>query len=103
MQDYVYDVKWSPSHPSVFACGDGSGKITLFDLNYDFESPVNEAYQSSPNGSISKLCFAKEGKYLLAGDSQGVVRLYDVNSAYYDASEEEFRTFEEAIQRRIPK
>ncbi|ETO35694.1 dynein cytoplasmic 1 intermediate chain 2-like protein [Reticulomyxa filosa] len=103
MQDYVYDVKWSPSHPAVFACGDGSGKITLFDLNYDFESPVNEPFQSSPNGSISKICFAKEGKNLLAGDSQGVVRLYDVSSNLHDASEEDFRTFEEAIQRRIPK
>ncbi|ETO33499.1 hypothetical protein RFI_03606 [Reticulomyxa filosa] len=103
MQDYVNDVKWSPAHPSVFACGDANGNITLFDLNYDFENPVTAPFLSSPDASIAKLAFAKEGKLLLAGDSKGVVRLYDVNSNFYDPSDEEFRILDDTIQRRIHK
>lgn len=29
----VYDVAWSPSHPSVFGCIDGSGHLYIYNLN----------------------------------------------------------------------
>jgi len=35
--DYVYDVKWHPSHPAVFGSVDGSGKFDLWNLNADTE------------------------------------------------------------------
>lgn len=35
--DYVYDVKWHPAHPAVFASVDGSGKFDLWNLNADTE------------------------------------------------------------------
>jgi len=35
--DYVYDVKWHPAHPAVFASVDGSGKFDLWNLNVDTE------------------------------------------------------------------
>ena len=35
--DYVYDVKWSPKHPAVFASVDGSGRLQLWNLNNDYE------------------------------------------------------------------
>jgi dynein intermediate chain, cytosolic len=35
--DYVYDVKWHPAHPAVFASVDGSGKFDLWNLNMDTE------------------------------------------------------------------
>ncbi|KAI9440509.1 WD40 repeat-like protein [Lactarius indigo] len=38
--DYVYDVKWHPAHPAVFASVDGSGKFDLWNLNGDTEVPV---------------------------------------------------------------
>lgn len=35
--DYVYDVKWHPTHPAVFGCVDGNGKFDLWNLNADTE------------------------------------------------------------------
>lgn len=35
--DYVYDVKWHPSHPAVWASVDGSGKFDVWNLNMDTE------------------------------------------------------------------
>ena len=35
--DYVYDVKWHPSHPAIFGTVDGSGKFDLWNLNTDTE------------------------------------------------------------------
>ena len=85
MQDYVYDVAWSPTHPSVFSCGDGSGRITLFDLNYDFESPKGSIMiptsSASEHGAVTRLNWTNDGKILAAGDYKGNVHLYNVNSS----------------------
>ncbi len=35
--DYVYDVKWSPVHPALFAAVDGSGNLHLYNLNQETE------------------------------------------------------------------
>ena len=35
--DCVYDVAWSPSHPSLFASGDCAGRIDLWNFNSDTE------------------------------------------------------------------
>ncbi|XP_023600698.1 cytoplasmic dynein 1 intermediate chain 2 isoform X8 [Myotis lucifugus] len=35
--DYVYDVMWSPTHPALFACVDGMGRLDLWNLNNDTE------------------------------------------------------------------
>lgn len=35
--DYVYDVKWSPSHPALFGSVDGTGQFDLWNLNADTE------------------------------------------------------------------
>ena len=40
--DYVYDVKWSPVHPAVFACADGSGRLSVWNINV--ESDVRRPY-----------------------------------------------------------
>jgi dynein intermediate chain len=39
-QEYVYDVEWSPVHPSMFACCDGDGFVEVWDLNKDTEAPI---------------------------------------------------------------
>ncbi len=35
--DYIYDVKWHPSHPAVFGQVDGAGYFDLYNLNSDTE------------------------------------------------------------------
>lgn len=39
-QDYVFDVKWSPVHPSVFASCDADGYLDLWDIDTDVENPI---------------------------------------------------------------
>eukprot|EP01084_Bolivina_argentea_P275697 470254_1 len=74
MQDYVYDVKWSPTNPSIFAAGDGSGNLTIFDLNSSFEHPASEPTNITSserpievNPSITKLLWTPNGKQIIAG------------------------------------
>lgn len=40
-KDYVYDVQWSPIHPSLFVSGDGTGFVDFWDLNKDTEVPIH--------------------------------------------------------------
>jgi dynein intermediate chain len=35
--DYVYDVRWSPKHPALFATVDGTGTLSLWNLNKQTE------------------------------------------------------------------
>lgn len=35
--DYVYDVRWHPSHPAIFGSVNGSGRFDLWNLNADTE------------------------------------------------------------------
>ena len=32
-EEAVNDVRWSPVHPSVFGCIDGSGYLSVYNLN----------------------------------------------------------------------
>ncbi|KIJ55396.1 hypothetical protein M422DRAFT_23993 [Sphaerobolus stellatus SS14] len=76
--DYVYDVKWHPSHPAIFGTVDGSGKFDLWNLNVDTEVPV----ASTPIGSnraINKLEWdRKDGRRAALGSSDGKLYIYDV-------------------------
>lgn len=38
--DYMSDVKWSPSHPSLFATASSNGTVGLWNLATSFEEPV---------------------------------------------------------------
>lgn len=40
--DYVYDVKWHPSHPALFGTVDGAGRFDVWNLNIDTEVCVRE-------------------------------------------------------------
>ena len=42
-EDAVYDVKWSPVKPGVFAAVDGAGSLEVWDLAVDSEVPVARA------------------------------------------------------------
>lgn len=76
--DYVYDVKWHPAHPALFASVDGSGKFDLWNLNIDTEVPVVST-AVSPGHSINKLQWdRKDGRRAIMGGSDGRLYVYDV-------------------------
>ncbi|MBN3300253.1 DC1I2 protein, partial [Amia calva] len=66
--DYVYDVMWSPTHPALFACVDGVGRLDLWNLNNDTEG----------NPALNRVRWAHSGREIAVGDSDGQILIYDV-------------------------
>ncbi|KAF2463029.1 cytoplasmic dynein-like protein 1 intermediate chain 2 [Lindgomyces ingoldianus] len=93
-EDLVYDVRWSPAKPSVFALVDGAGSLEIWDLNVDVEVPVQKvspsenkrgpfaALQSGMgymNRSLNKVAWERnEGRRVGAGGMDGVVTVFEV-------------------------
>jgi dynein intermediate chain len=75
--DYVYDVKWSPTHPALFAAVDGGGKFDLWNLNVDTEVPVVSTLVGSGK-AINRIDWDKEGKKIGIGSSDGHTYIYDI-------------------------
>jgi len=100
MTDYVYDVKWSPVHPAVFACCDGNGKITLFNLNEDFASPISTPTQvTSNNVALTKLAFSNDGKQILVGDSDGSIHCMECDPSLYTTVDSTTNELTEKVHR----
>ena len=51
--DYVYDVKWHPTHPALFGTVDGGGKFDLWNLNHDTEVRPFCGFGRAPGGAHS--------------------------------------------------
>ncbi|XP_039613555.1 cytoplasmic dynein 1 intermediate chain 2 isoform X4 [Polypterus senegalus] len=75
--DYVYDVMWSPSHPAVFACVDGVGRLDLWNLNSDTEVPT-ASIMVEGNPALNRVRWAHSGREIAVGDSDGQILIYDV-------------------------
>ena len=72
-QDYVYSAKWHPINPYIFATGDGSGFIDLWDLNRDWEIPT---FRYNLKNAVNKLAWSFDGKKLAAGDINGSIAIF---------------------------
>jgi dynein intermediate chain len=94
--DYVYDVKWCPTNPSVFGSVDGSGILDLWNLNQDTEAPTLKTHVSSK--ALSRLAWARDGKRILTGDSAGYLYLYDTGQLG-NANAEEWRKMEQTLSK----
>jgi len=76
--DYVYDVKWHPAHPALWASVDGSGRFDVWNLNVDTEVPVVSTVVGSGR-ALNKLQWdRKEGRRAALGGSEGRLYVYDV-------------------------
>ncbi|KAG0306606.1 hypothetical protein BGZ98_002077 [Dissophora globulifera] len=75
--DYVYDVKWSPTHPAVFGTVEGSGKFDVWNLNMDTEVPVMSTVVGAGK-ALNKLSWSKDGRHAAIGTSDGHVYVYDI-------------------------
>ncbi|KAH9191996.1 hypothetical protein AeNC1_006029 [Aphanomyces euteiches] len=74
--DYVYDIRWSPTHPGLFATADGSGKASVWNISQDSEIPVAEVQVSER--ALNKVRWTADGKRLMVGDSAGDTYVYDI-------------------------
>lgn len=84
-EDLVYDTKWAPHKPSVFACVTGAGDLEVFDLTYDLEVPIASASPTRgkngivPFKGLNKVAWEeKRGSHIAVGGLDGVVSVFDV-------------------------
>ncbi|CAG8594467.1 13016_t:CDS:10 [Dentiscutata erythropus] len=75
--DYIYDVKWSPTNPALFGSVDGKGNFAVWNLNEDTEIPAVNT-QVGNGRALNKLQWDKEGRRVAIGSSDGRVHVYDV-------------------------
>ena len=78
--DYVYDVCWNPSNPSIFATVNNEGVMDLFDLTRDFEQPITQVKIN--NFAQNKCKWNAEGSVIISGDSAGNVSLLGLGERY---------------------
>lgn len=78
--DYVMDVKWHRTSPSIFALADASGQVHLYNLLRDSERPLVSSALSSQG--LNKLSFdrAAAGKHLAVGGVDGRVHVLEIGS-----------------------
>jgi len=83
--DYMSDVKWSPSHPSLFATASSNGTVGLWNLASSFEEPVTgqDGIVVEPDAlsgrGLSKLRWSMDGRRMAvaSGDRVHVLGLSD--------------------------
>eukprot|EP01138_Halocafeteria_seosinensis_P010261 gb/GECG01010479.1/.p1 GENE.gb/GECG01010479.1/~~gb/GECG01010479.1/.p1 ORF type:complete len:703 (+),score=87.34 gb/GECG01010479.1/:1-2109(+) len=72
------DVQWCPYNPSIFAVGDGSGRMHLFDVfQEDFSPFVTE--KCSEHG-ITSIEWSQKRRQLYIGDNAGEVSVWNVRA-----------------------
>jgi len=94
--DYVYDAKWSPVHPAVFATADGTGTLDIWNLNNDTEKPIIR--EKASHRALNKLSWSANGKTLVTGDAEGVIHVYDVGEKMSSTGPEVEHKFEETCK-----
>jgi dynein intermediate chain, cytosolic len=94
-EDYVFDVKWSPTHPSVFAVTEGTGVVDIWNLNKDVEMPVSRLL--CPKEAVNKLDWGLDGDMLATGNCNGEIKIYKVPQEYYQPSPDDWSILENLI------
>lgn len=92
-QEYIYDVQWSPVHPTVFAQVDGDGYLDVWDMNKDWDTPIahKAAFESKGAGGrdldeakeLSTLRWSRDGRRIAVGDSEGFVSIWQADKELY--------------------
>ena len=93
--NYVYCSKWSPTHPSILATGDGNGYLNIMDLNKDTESP--KVHCKLGDYAINKICWTEDGKRITVGDNNGKIQLFGLDKQLYISNSEDTKKFEKII------
>lgn len=84
--DVIYDARWAPHKPGVFALVDGAGMLEVWDLTSDIEVPActgtPDTNKTAAQGkSLNKVVWEdKEGKRLAVGGVSGVVSVFEVEA-----------------------
>ena len=79
-EEYVYDVKWSPTNPCIFASADGGGNLDIWDLGKSLETPYTK--QVTSLRALNKLAWDSNGYRIAAGNSASAIYVYQMDKEY---------------------
>ena len=86
LESEIYDIKWSPVHPSVFATSDGKGNIDMWDLSKRTDTYCYRK-TAEKEEAVNCIRWSNDGKKLLTGNSAGVVKLWNVDKEFVNPKE----------------
>jgi dynein intermediate chain, cytosolic len=95
-EDFIYDVKWNPANPSLFATVNNDGYIDLFDLTRDTELPV--VHKKVNNFAQNKMAWNTEGSAMVSGDSAGNVHLFGLGEKYRKVDSAKLEGLKKGVQ-----
>lgn len=95
----IYDAQWSPVHPSVFATCNGYGQIDIWDIAKETEECRHriDVDIGASKRAISKIRWSQDGKRLLSGNSNGTIKLWNVDKEFYQYREEDLVKLEKML------
>ncbi len=109
MPGIISDVRWSPVHPCIFATGDETGGVSLFDAERSYvdigppscrhtfkESGISA---SATTSSITRLQWSKDGRQLSAGDIEGSVSVWRCSENVADSSSQQWERMSDFLKR----
>jgi len=95
--EYVFDCKWSPIHPALFATVDGSGRLDLWNLNIDTEVPT-ASVSVEGNAAANHCRWHQAGHVIAAGDDKGKVHIYDIGEPLAVPRNDDWSKFVHTLQ-----
>lgn len=106
-EDPVYDARWHPTRPGVFACVLGSGDLEIFNINVDPEVPLARAVPQSKdavmglNRGLNKCAWEeKAGRLVATGGLDGAVTIFEVGRGFYgEAGRDEWMEVKKTVGR----
>lgn len=99
MPGVVREVEWSPVSPCIFATGDENGTVSLFDAEKSFDSTEppscrhtleDTGKHAGPSAPVSALDWRKDGRHLVAGDTDGNVAVWKCANKIVDPTSKEW-------------
>ncbi|CAL1534804.1 unnamed protein product [Lymnaea stagnalis] len=90
--DYVYDVRWSPVHPALFASVDGEGRLDLWNLNSETEVPTASVLVDG-RPALNQCRWHQTGHHISVGDNNGRIHIYDVGEHIANPRTDEWSNF----------
>lgn len=89
-QEYVYDARWSPTHPAVFASCDAEGFVDIWNINANTEVPIVRKGITERSTPLNCLRWSNDGRRIAVGDSQGHVTILSCDQELYQPKQDDF-------------
>lgn len=94
--DAVFDVKWAPAAPAVFAAADGAGCVSLWDITAPTAGPCASVRLPAPATSLR---WNTHGSRLAAGTAAGTVSVLGVSDKSCSARVDDYAAVDSTLSR----